>query len=60
MKTRYLLLIAALAVTPWIVNAVRLADCDFVANYRCEVVHGVGVVIPPLSYVTVWFDDDND
>lgn len=41
----------------WIVNFVKLAECDFKAPYKCEVVHGLGVV-PQLSIFTVWFDSD--
>lgn len=43
----------------WIGNLVKLTDCDFEANYRCEVVHGIGV-IPPAAVVTVWFDSDKE
>lgn len=39
-------------------NAVKLASCDFESNYKCEVIHGAGLVVPPLSLVTVWFADD--
>lgn len=42
----------------WIWNTVKLASCDFEPNYKCEAIHGVGVVIPPLSIVTVWYGDD--
>lgn len=42
----------------WIVNAVKLASCDFESNYKCEVLHGAGLIVPPLSFVTVWFADD--
>ncbi len=43
---------------PWIWNGAKLASCDFEAGWKCEAVHGVGVVIPPASLITVWFDDD--
>lgn len=43
----------------WGYNAVKLASCDFESDYRCEVIHGVGLVIPPLSIGTVWFADDD-
>lgn len=42
----------------WIANAVKLADCDFEPNYRCEAIRGAGVVVPPLSVLTVWLDDE--
>jgi len=43
----------------WIWNAAKLASCDFESNYRCELIHGAGLVAPPLSLVTVWFADDD-
>jgi hypothetical protein len=43
----------------WIWNAVKLASCDFESDYKCEGIHGVGLVIPPISVVTVWFADDD-
>jgi len=43
---------------PWAWNAKKLASCDFESNYKCEAIHGVGLVFPPASIVTVWFDDD--
>lgn len=42
----------------WVWNAVKLASCDFESNYKCEVIHGAGLVVPPLSIITVWFADD--
>jgi len=38
-------------------NAYKLTQCDFESPYKCEVVHGVGLV-PPLWVVAVWFDTD--
>ena len=45
-------------IVTWIWSTVKLASCDFEPNYRCEVIHGIGVAVPPLSIVTVWFGDD--
>ena len=42
----------------WIWNAVKLTSCDFESNYRCELLHGAGLVVPPLSIVTMWVGDD--
>ena len=50
--------IGCLLVTPYVWNAVKLSNCDFESDFKCEVIHGVGLVAPPASYVTVWFDDD--
>lgn len=41
----------------WVGNIVKLSDCDFQAPYRCEFIHGVGI-IPLTSPLTVWFDSD--
>ena len=52
------LIVLMLAITPWVVNATKFVNCDFESNYKCEVIHGVGVFIPVLSILTVWFDSD--
>lgn len=41
----------------WPVNAYKLTQCDFEANYKCEVIHGAGL-FGPLSIATVWFGTD--
>jgi len=46
------------SISTWIWNATKLASCDFDAPYRCELIHGVGLVLPPLAIVTAWFDID--
>ncbi len=50
-------LIVLLLIGMWVVNLVKLTDCDFEPNYRCEVLHGIGIALP-LAVVTVWFDTD--
>ena len=44
----------------WGWNVKKLASCDFKSDYKCEVIHLLGTVVPPLSIGTVWFDDDGD
>lgn len=39
----------------WIVNAFAFFNCDFESSYKDEIIHGVGLFIPPLSGITVWF-----
>ena len=46
------------AVGCWVTNLYKLGQCDFEAPYRCEFIHGVGLV-GPLAIPTVWFDDDS-
>ena len=41
----------------WVSNIVKLMDCDFTSPYKCEVIHGVGI-IPPVSLITAWFGTD--
>ena len=56
MKIGLILLILFFA--PWCINAYKFANCDFKADYKCEVVHGIGIFIFPASFVTTWFDSD--
>lgn len=51
-------LVAVVGIGGWVWNAVKLTSCDFESNYKCEVIHGAGLVVPPLSIVTVFFGDD--
>lgn len=44
----------------WFVNFYKLIQCDFEPDYKCEVVHAVGVFIAPAAVVTVWIDDDSE
>lgn len=41
--------------TGWVKNIIKLSDCDFEAPYKCEVVHGIGIV-PPVGMITGWLD----
>jgi hypothetical protein len=43
---------------PWVLNISKLIDCDFKPSYRCEIIHSVGVFIPPAAVITIWFDTD--
>lgn len=58
MQLRYMFLIFILLAMPWIWNGVKFVSCDFESDYKCEIIHGAGVFIPPAAYITVWFDDD--
>ena len=58
MRLLPILIIAAIILTPWFWNAAKFASCDFESDYKCEAIHGMGVVIPPAAFITVWFDDD--
>ena len=51
-------IVAVFGIGGWVWNAAKLASCDFESNYKCEAIHGAGLIVPPLSIVTVWFDDD--
>ncbi len=42
-------------VISWLINAYQLLQLDFEPSYRDEVIKAVGLFMPPLSGVTVWF-----
>lgn len=58
MKLIALIIVTAVLALPWCINLYKGINCDFEAPYRCEIIHGTGVFIPPAAYVTVWFDSD--
>jgi hypothetical protein len=39
----------------YIHNFVKLCQCDFASPYKMEVIHAIGIVMPPTSVITVWF-----
>lgn len=41
----------------WVGNFYKLTQCDFEPDYKCEILHGVGI-IPVISLGTVWFGTD--
>lgn len=40
----------------WIKNIYELTECDFESPYKCEVIHGIGIPIPPVSWISAWVD----
>ena len=39
----------------WVKNIIKLADCDFEAPYKAEVIHAIGI-FPPVGAITGWLD----
>jgi hypothetical protein len=39
----------------WIINIAKFFACDFDAPYKEEIIHFIGIVIPPASVITSWF-----
>lgn len=58
-KNTALLLILIIAAIPYVWNGYKFINCDFKSDYKCEVIHGAGVFVPPASWITVWFDGDD-
>ena len=52
------IIVIVLAVSGWVMNLVGFIRCDFEAPYRCEVVRGVGIFIPPVGAVAGWVSID--
>ena len=49
------ILIVLVVGTGWVKNIIKLADCDFEAPYKAEVIHVVGLV-PPVGMITGWMN----
>lgn len=58
MKLSTMVIILIVAATPYMVNGYKLANCDFESDYKCEAIHAIGAVVPPLSFITMWFSSD--
>lgn len=39
----------------WLTNFCKFVSSDFDTPLKREVVHGVGVFVPPVSLITCWF-----
>jgi len=53
----FMAILVLFVIGSWIGNFVKLLDCDFQSDYKCEVVHTIGIV-PMLAPFTVWVDSD--
>ena len=49
------LVIVGVAGIGWVKNVIKLAECDFQAPYKAEVIHAVGL-IPPVGAIVGWMD----
>lgn len=43
----------------WVVNLVKLTECDFESDYKCEALHVIGLV-PFISLGAAWVGSDED
>ncbi len=43
-------------ITTWVINLINFLNCDFVEPFKEEVILGLGVLFPPVTWVTVWMD----
>jgi len=48
----------AYVIGSWPYNFYKATQCDFEPDYKCEVIHAIGIFMPPASLITVWFDAD--
>ncbi len=49
------LVVVVAVIVGWVKNIIKLANCDFEAPYKAEVIHAIGLV-PPIGMVTGWLD----
>ena len=49
-------LVVLVAVIGWISNVVKFLECDFVAPFKAEMIHGFGIFIPPLGVIVGWLN----
>lgn len=44
-------IVVVLGVFGYVRNVLKLTQCDFASPYKCEALHGAGLVAPPLGAV---------
>jgi len=54
----FAVIVSIILCLPWMVNAYKLFNCDFRPDYKCEVIHTLGFVIPPASYITMFVEGE--
>jgi hypothetical protein len=42
----------------WPINFYKFTKCDFKGDYKCEITHGIGVVVFIASPITLWTGTD--
>jgi len=47
-------LVVLYMIVAWIVNVVKLIECDFASPWKDEIVHLLGL-LPGISMITCWF-----
>ena len=55
MKALMQAVFVGLVLTGYVMNIYKFTQCDFKASYKCEVMHGIGMVTP-LGPVFGYFD----
>ncbi len=50
------ILLWVIAAIGWIKNIINFIGCDFAAggSYKAEILHGIGIVCPPLGAIFGW------
>lgn len=51
------LIVAIVLTSCYIINFIKFTDCDFKEDYKCEIIHGLGL-IPVFTPFTVGFAHD--
>lgn len=62
-KPKYLAIwgmMIVLTVACWLGNTTKFVACDFESPLNCEIVHGVGLIMPPASIITIFYDTDKE
>ena len=62
-KPKYLVIWSVVIITIvvcWLGNTVKFVECDYDLPLNCEIIHGVGLIMPPASVVTVFYGSDKE
>lgn len=51
-----IMILAIICLIGWVKNTVKFTHCDFQPPYKCEIVHGIGL-LPPIGAITGWLDE---
>lgn len=52
----FYILLLVFCVWGYVANIVKFAKCDFEAPYKSEVLHGIGIFVPPMGVIMGYID----
>ena len=50
----FYIVLGVYSILTWLINLMRFIHCDFEAPFWEEIIHGLGIILPPVAWFTAW------